>query len=121
MPSKKSKRKAVAGIRSQAKTSAPDADPHTVGLVFTGKPSELSKTQRAFLKAKNKVERLRKELAGKTDTFNRLLAQHTELVVPQLDRVTERQKRLIEVCLLFHSGDGKPPAKTIRKKRSKKL
>ena len=116
MPSKKSKRKAVAGIRSQAKTSGPDADPHTIGLVFTGKQSDLSKTQRAFLKAKNKVERLRKELAGKTDTFNRLLAQHTELVAPQLDRVTERQKRLIEVCLLFHSGDGKPPAKTIRKK-----
>ncbi len=116
MPSKKSTRKAMAGIRSQANTSGPDADPHTVGLVFTGKQSDLSKTQRAFLKAKNKVERLRKELAGKTDTLNRLLAQHTELVVPQLDRVTERQKRLIEVCLLFHSGDGKPPAKTIRKK-----
>ncbi len=68
------------------------------------------------MKAKNKVERLRKELADKTDTLNRLLAQHTELVAPHLARVTERQKRLIEVCLLFHSGDGKPPAKTIRKK-----
>ncbi|MFA6631907.1 MAG: hypothetical protein WCU90_06390 [Kiritimatiellia bacterium] len=113
---KKASERAKSKRKAQAKTSAPDADPHTVGLVFTGKPSELSKTQRAFLKAKNKVERLRKELADKTDTLNRLLAQHTEIVAPQLDRVTKRQKRLIEVCSLFLSGDGKPPAKTIRKK-----
>jgi hypothetical protein len=98
-----------------------DADPHAAGIVSTGKRDNLSKKQRDFLAAKEKVERRQRELAETTNKFERLLAQHTELVMPYLDRVTERQKQLIEVCSAYHAdaGNGKPPPKTIRETLAK--
>ena len=104
----KAKRKAQrAAKNAQAQASGPDADPHAAGIVSTGKKQDnLSKKQRDFLTAKKRVERLQRELAETTNKFERLLAQHTELVMPHLDRVTERQKQLIEVCSAYHADAG---------------
>ena len=119
----KAKRKAQrAAKNAQAQASGPDADPHAADIVSTGKKQDnLSKKQRDFLTAKKRVERLQRELAETTNKFERLLAQHTELVMPYLDRVTERQKQLIEVCSAYHAdaGNGKPPPKTIRETLAK--
>ena len=121
--SERAKRKAQrAAKNAQAQASGPDADPHAADIVSTGKKQDnLSKKQRDFLTAKKRVERLQRELVETTNKFERLLAQHTELVMPHLDRVTERQKQLIEVCSAYHAdaGNGKPPPKAIRQALAK--
>jgi curved DNA-binding protein CbpA len=106
----------MASKRSPAKPPAPSAGLKTADIVFKGKRSDLSKAQRAFLAAKNGVERLQKELADTAVKLEKLLARHAELVAPRLETITGLQKNLIAACAALLSGEGKPPKKVIRRK-----
>lgn len=76
----------------------------------------MTPAQRAFLKAKRAVERLRQEIDDTTAKFERLLALHAELIAPVLEILSARQKQLIEACAACMTEGRKPPKLSVRRK-----
>ena len=106
-----------AGATSADNATPPDDDaPQTVGIVFKGAKHEMSKAQKAFMKAKEDVERMQKKLADSTEKCEKVAARHAELTAAPLADVGELQKELIIKCNALITQGAKPPHKYVRKK-----